>query len=490
MPAPLLLALFASVAAAAPPVVIDGRFDDWTTVPDAVDDPADAPEAPVDFGTVRITHDDRFVHLLIELGRTVNVQRLNGLIEILLDVDADTATGRNVRGMPGVDVIVELSPPDPQSTDRIGRGVGIAIPVDEPPPGDRIRLSAYMIGFTSGPTYASDVFELRLGRGAALPGVRSFLGSGRFRGRLVFIDRADEIRDSTLTFSHDLTAVAPPPARQVTDPLARAPGTDLRVMTWNTGADGLRDRRAPVGRVLLALAPEVILLQELTEADNPDELAAFLRQVIPTARRQRWTVILGSGGGRLRCAIASRLRIKRYAPLDPLPLPDRPDRSVRVLGAEVTQSGRRLLVVCAHLRCCGRAGSFEDRTRLVEADAIRRAVSRAVSSRRFDGVVVGGDLNLVGSRWPLDVLSESLEVIEALQIDGRSNATWADIRQPFVPGRLDFMLLSSPSPASRRAFVMDTRDLDQRWLRQHGLGAGDTVNASDHMPVVVDLGWE
>ena len=124
MSASLLFAFFASAAAAAPPVVIDGRFDDWTTVPVAVDDPLDAPGAAVDFGTVRVTHDDRFVHLLIELGRTVNVQRLDGLIELLLDVDADAATGRTVRDMPGVDVIVELSPRDPQSTGRVGRGAG------------------------------------------------------------------------------------------------------------------------------------------------------------------------------------------------------------------------------------------------------------------------------------------------------------------------------------------------------------------------------
>ncbi len=489
MSAMLLAALFASVAAA-PPVVIDGRFDDWTTVPEAVRDPADAPDAAVDFGTVRVTHDDRFVHLLVELGRTVNVQRLDGVIEILLDADADAATGRTIRGMPGVDVIVELSPRDPQSAGRAGRGAGIAIPVAEPPPGDRIRLSAYMIGFTYGPTYASEVFEMRLRRGALLPGVKRFLGSRRFRGRLVFIDRDDRIRDMTETFSHDLTPVAPPPAGQATDPLARAPGTDLRVVSWNTGADGLRDRREPFGRVLRALAPDVILFQELTEADDPDELAAFLQQLIPTSRRRRWTVLLGSGGGRLRCAIASRLEMERYTPLDPLPMPDRPDRSVRVLGAEVTQARHRLLVVCAHLRCCGKAGSFEDRTRLVEADAIRRAVDRAMSSRRFEGVVVGGDFNLVGSRWPLEVLSESLVVIDPLQIDGRSNATWADVRQPFVPGRLDFMLVSPTSPETRGAFVLDTRDLDRRWLEQHALNARDTTKASDHMPVVVDLAWD
>ena len=187
--------------------------------------------------------------------------------------------------------------------------------------------------------------------------------------------------------------------------------------------------------------------------------------------------------------VASRLKLDPYAALSLLRMPDRPDRTIRVIGAALTLSGHRLLVVSTHLRCCGYAGSFEDRTRVVEADAIRRAIASAVASGRFDGVIVGGDLNVVGSRWPLDILAENLQVVEPLQFGGRSNTTWSDVRQPFLPGRLDFLLLSDPSPAVRRSFVFDSRLVHPRWLRHHGLRAGDTVEASDHRPVVVDLSW-
>jgi endonuclease/exonuclease/phosphatase family metal-dependent hydrolase len=201
-----------------------------------------------------------------------------------------------------------------------------------------------------------------------------------------------------------------------------------------------------------------------------------------------WTVLRGTGGGRLRCAVASRLKIDPYAALDPLPMPDRPDRSIRIVGGELTLPDQRLLVVSAHLRCCGYAGSFEDRTRVVEADAIRRAIADAVASGRFDGVIIGGDLNLVGSRWPLDILAEDLQVVEPFQIGGRSNTSWSDVRQPFLPGRLDFLLVTEPSLSVRRSFVLNTRLLNPRWLRRHGLRSGDTAEASDHLPVVVDLG--
>ena len=481
MTATLLFALFASVPAAAAPIVIDGRFDDWADVALALDDPADAPGAPVDFGELRVTHDDRFVHLLIDVTRAVNVQRLNGRIDILFDVDADENTGRPVHGMPGVDLIVELSPRDPQNPDRAGRGAAIAFPH-----GDRKRLSPYLIGLTFAPTYASDAFELRMERGATFPGVSALFESDSFRGRLVYLDRNDAVLDDTRVFAYDLTPVDPVPSSRRIDPLRRPAGTHLRVMTWNIGIGGLRSNPASFERILHALDPDVILLQELTEDDDPQRLAALLTAWI-TVGGDRWTVLRGSGGGRLRCAVASRLKLSRYAALDPLPMPDRADRSVRVMGAELTLFGHRLLMVSAHLRCCGGAGSFEDRTRIVEADAIRRAIAEAVASGRFDGVIVGGDLNLVGSRWPLDVLAENLQVVEPLQIGGRSNTTWWDNHQPFLPGRLDFVLVTKASLSVRRSFVLDTRLLKKRWLLRHGLRTADTVGASDHLPVVVDL---
>ncbi len=485
MTTPLLFALFASVAAAAPPIVIDGQFDDWRNVAVALDDPADAPGAPVDFGEVRVTHDDRFVYLLIELGRTVNVQRLRGRFDILLDVDADVKTGRTVLGMRGVELIVEFSPRE--GPDRAGRGAAVSFPTDE---GDRNRLSPYMIGLVSAPTYAGDVIELRMERGVVFPGAKSLFSAASIRGRLVLLDRNDTVLDDTTVFTYDLTPIGPAPPDRGPDPLARPAGTDLRVMAWNTGIDGLRTQPANFKRILRAIDPDVILFQELTEADHPRQIEASLARWVPLPAGQRWTVLRGAGGGRLRCAVASRHELNSYTALDPLLMPDRPDRSIRVTGGELTLSGHRLLVVSVHLRCCGFAGSFEDRTRAVEAHAIRRAIDDAVASGRFEGVIVGGDLNLVGSRWPLDVLAENLRVVETLQFGGRSNTTWSDVRQPFLPGRLDFMLRSDTAPAVLGSFVFDSRRLGPRWLRHHRLRAGDTVEASDHQPVVVDLGWK
>ena len=154
--------LFFSIAlcgATASPIVLDGRFDDWAQTPPVLDDPADAPGAVVDLKHVRITHDSRFVHVLIDVDRPITLQRLDGTIELLLDLDGSPDTGQTVRGMRGVDAVVEMSPRDPQRPGRAGRGAAVSVPMDQPPPGDRLRLSPYVIGFSAAPTHASDRFE-------------------------------------------------------------------------------------------------------------------------------------------------------------------------------------------------------------------------------------------------------------------------------------------------------------------------------------------
>ncbi|MHC5007071.1 MAG: endonuclease/exonuclease/phosphatase family protein [Planctomycetota bacterium] len=489
MPHTFLFCLF--LTATPPPIVIDGRFDDWSSVAIAVADPADAPEAGIDFREVRVTHDDRFVHLLVDLEREVNIQHLSGTARLLLDTDGNVRTGETVGGLDGVDAVVELTPPDPEGRGRHGRGVGLrVIGVDEP-------RSPYDIGFTFGPTYAGRSFEMRMDRRAVVAGLPRFLVGGHFSARLEFADLRGNVADTTDPFTHELSPVDPVPVNQRSDPLARPARADLRIVSWNVNFGGLLRRPQRFGRILRALDPDVILLQELREDATPLQLVEFARRWVPGIgpRRSGLNALLGAGGGDLRCAVVTRLDLDASRALHDVPFPDLPQWTIRVAAAEVGAQ-RRLLVLSVHLRCCGWAGSFEDRTRQVEADALRRAVLNAQRASEAQGVIIAGDLNLVGSRRPLDLLAEGLDgdgsdltVAGALQIDGRSNATWGDPDLPFVPGRLDYLLYADTSLEQINAFVLDTQDLEPQWLQRHELGADDTASASDHLPLVVDLRW-
>ena len=90
----------------------------------------------------------------------------------------------------------------------------------------------------------------------------------------------------------------------------------------------------------------------------------------------------------------------------------------------------------------------------------------------------------------LDLDASVLGVVDAYQIDGRSNATWADRRQPFVPGRLDYAVFSDSTLNTKRSFVYDSWDLAPKWCAHHGAQADDTSLASDHLPVVFDVAWK
>lgn len=484
--------LFASVAStitqvAPEPIVLDGRFDDWRAVPVVLDDPADAPDAVVDLGELRLSHDGQFVHLLVELRRPVNVQRLAGTIQLLLDGDGDPATGATVEGLPGTDVIVELSP---RTDGRPRSGVGLlSTSVAEP-------LSPHDAGLAYAPTYAGDRFELRMKRAAELPDTPPFLAGDRFSGKLLFLDSRGQVADRTDPFTHALGPVSSDPVQQRSNPLARSKGTDVRVVSWNVEFSGVLSRPEHFGRVLRALEPDLILFQELRDADTAAMLIEFLDRWLPAKGTRPWSVVLGRGGGNLRCAVASRRDLVPSVLLELVPYPDVPQRSIRVAAGELSSNRKTALALSVHLMCCGFAGSFEDRSRQVEADTIRRSVAAAMAAGRSDALVIGGDLNLVGSRHPLDILTDGLDaggaalaIADPLQLDGRSNATWESPQQPFAPGRLDFLLYADSALELLGCFVLDTADLSQRWLGHHGLEAGDTSTASDHLPVVADFRW-
>ena len=159
-----------------------------------------------------------------------------------------------------------------------------------------------------------------------------------------------------------------------------------------------------------------------------------------------------------------------------------------------------MLAVSAHLKCCGVAGGPEDLKRIGEVMAIRRAVIAASESVNYKGIVIGGDLNLVGGLLPLQMLIAQGEgliadtdtlgdllVVEALQPDGQGVQTWQEDGQSYTPGLLDYLMVTKSSLKPESAFVLDTSDLSLSLLEEHGLQVKDTAQASDHLPVVVDL---
>ena len=134
--------------------------------------------------------------------------------------------------------------------------------------------------------------------------------------------------------------------------------------------------------------------------------------------------------------------------------------------------------------------SPEDRQRAEEA----RQINAALASANPSGLrVVGGDMNLVGTRPPLDLLRAGLDtdgtdlaVAEPLVLGDRVMFTWRNHDTHFTPGRLDYVVFSDAGAHLANAFVLDTARLSDSALAAAGLERTDATG-SDHLPVVVDL---
>lgn len=537
------------------PVRTDGVFDDWEGVQPAANDRAgDAPRgSPVDLGSVSLRDDPRFLHILIDLGRTVTAQGMAGSVEVVLDTDGDAATGGSYGGVEGADLAIVLSRDAGADGNRHGAGVGIRR--IRPEGAGEVEGSAG-VGLLVAPTHSSDRFEVRVRRGL-VDEARREVGGGAdagaslvnrtgpplalamdsvVAGRLRFV-RGGEILDETPLFSHTL-ATEPggePPLLEAAD-VARARGAH-RVVVWNVSDRSFRENRRAFQRVLAGLGADVVLLDEVYADVTMAELGRFGEGVVDgggggAARTPaEWTWWLSSGGGRQRTVVGARgLDLRGEASLSRVyhapgalegwlgEVGDEPgapgmalpselamaeeEGGLSATGAWVAIEGRDVLFVPVDLLSAGYDGSPRDRLRELQARTLNRAVAAALAERPAAGLVIGGDLNLVGSARPLDELrrglgsdggdldasARDLSVVRPERLRDRSLATWRSTWRddPFSPGRLDFVLYRSAVLEVARAFVFEAADLSADALRELGLRESDTDH-SDHLPLVVDF---
>lgn len=491
-------------------VVTDGRFNEWGNLPLVFVDREDAGrDAAVDLGEVRAADDSRWLHLAVDVGRTVSVERMRGTLQILFDADGDSSTGAEVFAMEGVDLIVELSRRDPGA--EVGAGSGVR-PVTAAGPGE--LLSGYRLGLFSAPTHSASRFEIRLDRGKKLEGLPVLFAGKTFRLKLVFED-AEGVRDETGVALYQWANPAGGEEPQLAEPWVDRSGSGFRVVYWNLDGETFRREPEPFGRILAALDPDVILISEVYESATQEELEAFFA-ADPLGPSGDWRLVLG-GGGRRMTVVASRRPIRPAAELGDLAYPpgaldrlaEKVDsefrevlelergRGVAAAGAWIdVGGGREALFVAVDLESGGYDGSPEDRLRELQAATLRERIGSVLDAS--DGplpLVVGGGLNLVGSVRPLDQLRQGLDaggaidlsVCEAYRSTDRSQATWRDPEGgAFAPARLDYLLFTASTLESVRAFVFDAAELSAKQSERLGLVSGDSEVAA-HLPGVADF---
>jgi endonuclease/exonuclease/phosphatase family metal-dependent hydrolase len=432
---------------------LDGNLDEWDGIPPAATDPAGDSTGQFDLARVWVGNRGATVCLGLEFTEALNLQ-----------------AGPSRDGT----LVLNIETPDGSRIDfdfRARKGVRTAAD------GSTAPLTWLELGMHQAPTYASSTYELQLDLGAFGVEVGSaisvqFSGSDSLASPIAF----------RLSPGH-----AGEPERVGPASLARAAGTQLRIASYNTEHNGLRDderpdRRDAIHRVVRAAAADVYCFQEEWTA-SADTLRRVMERIDPHNDGKAWSVVFDEGA-----AVASRYPI--------LAMPDIPGQ--RAAGAIIkrTESPHdAILVYSVHFKCCGHMGSSEDEKRIAEANAIADQVDRlrrgqlgpAFADYADVPVVICGDYNLVGSRTPLTVLETriGLRALDLLQMLSTKSFTWYDERSPYAPGRLDY-ITASPSAEPLKSMIVNARNFDNTVARELGLRHSD-VAATDHLLMITDL---
>lgn len=452
---------------ATPSIVLDGRTTEW-------------PE------TAAALADRDHLFFRIAVPDEVTLQAASEPVTVLIDLDANPGTGmtpptpRAAEGL-GFDIGIEFSPRD-------GRGGVSAFALD--PGGAHTPLPPAQLALQFAPTHASNAFELRLSRHADTPpALRSLLAqAGNAVSMVVLQDAAGQTVgwSDPETFSKPQASPAPVLSEAA---LPAKPAGAIRIVSWNVRRAAPMSNAGPFSHVLQALDADAILLQEWTGADAAT-LQAWFTAVV--SGDKTWAARTSADQG---VAIVAPHPVQPLGP-NQLVVEDQGGGTsdpVRWVAGTVQTPAGNVALASVHLTCCGGSGSPEDQRRLAEAQVINAAMAEAFAAAGTPLRVIGGDINLVGSRRPMEILGAGLDTdgselapTAAMVLGDAAFDTWSDASTQFTPGRLDYILIGDGGAQVIHAFVLDTARLGDAALARIGLDRTDTAS-SDHRPVVVDI---
>ncbi|RNC80652.1 MAG: endonuclease/exonuclease/phosphatase family protein [Phycisphaera sp.] len=454
-----------SVAPITPPmtIVLDSSIDDWPT------------------GEVAVG-DEYYLYVRFSAGEAITPQSNNETLVVSLDVDATQTTGHPTGEM-GIDLEISFSPP---YEGRIGNGTQVMAIT---PDGERVKLAPGLLDISVSPSHASEWFEMRIARrvpAELLLPEAGLLTSGRVRGKLSMFNASGK----RVAEAPEFGAMLPEAAQRTKRVRASVPPKSLgsvRIVSYNVLNSSPMDEPEPFSRILRALDPDIVLVQEWY--DTPaDELGSWFNMHLPISGR--WRAVTGEGRG---VAVISRLDLAAIGPTGLVIAPEGEDRTVRVMPALAETPIGTMAVASVHLKCCGSLDSREDKLRIAESRAIAQMMEEQTRDIGPHVRVVAGDFNLVGGTEPLYSLVRGFDsdgtnaaVATPFVLGDNAMYTWTSPTSRFLPSRLDFAVYSDSSAVLERSFVFDPARLSPEVVNSLNLDELDAM-VSDHRPVVIDL---
>ncbi len=454
------------------PVVIDGQDDDWSNLTSLYDDTGDGGEG-IAIEKLWVAHTDQHLFLRLIVDRQIDLLENNDLT-LHLDADNNPATGASSLGLGA-----ELEWIFGQRTGRL-RGQEISH--------DEIQISSL-------PTVRSDGFEIALDRS-----VESLFSGDTIRiGVSSGGDRLpDEDGGLGYVFSDtDATTDAPS--------LNRPPASGVRLLSYNVLGGSIFDPdvQSNYRRIFGAIQPDIIGFQEVVRSAGETE--RVVEEKLGLSDTWDW-------------AKAGNVLGSRYPIKDTHVVPGTEDAPSGAFLLDTQDPlGDELIVVLMHPPCCNDDGGPDQRSR----DERRQLVVDGVAAflrdvKQGEGpfgvaqgtpIAVAGDMNFVGDPQQPRTLRTG-EIVNTdrfgppaspdwddsplldtnpRQVAAPFHTTWTTSESSFSPGRLDYTYVTDSALNVAHEFVLNTQRLSDAALSENGLRRNDTVMASDHLPLVVDL---
>jgi endonuclease/exonuclease/phosphatase family metal-dependent hydrolase len=301
--------------------------------------------------------------------------------------------------------------------------------------------------------------------------------------------------------------------------LVQPPRAALRVLTWNVSRSSIfpqegevvdisaANRPAQFARVLRALRPDVLCLQEVTVSVTRS--AALVNHILPLPDGQSWQAHSG-----VDTVIISRFKLSARSEGHVQDGERRRGHAMALIGTPAAD----LFMICAHFQSSN--SPEEAALRQQQAQSIASTIRDAkagvgaiplpartpfivlgdfnaiAGATAFVDAIVSGRAADAGGRaerldWDHSSLTDALPRHNA---SGSERYTWRNDLEQFPPGILDRIVYSDSVLGSLNQFVLDTTAMSYDELVSAGLRAIDVMldpqsGIHDHFPLVIDVSF-
>jgi len=302
----------------------------------------------------------------------------------------------------------------------------------------------------------------------------------------------------------------------------------IRVMCFNVGWDSIFPDTDPQNhqwrsdgkseefvRIVKAVDPDIICLQEINAARDPQQVGTILDVALPLGNGEKWQTHSGQDNIIVACFELSMCaeQVVHYGRTTNL------GHAMALVDLPDADHKSDLYLICAHFRSKGGQSNIEARQE--HADVIVqwirdiRTPGDEIDLPTGTPFLVLGDFNVYDTdpAYHLttlitgDIVNEAVygvdispdwddtpltDALPRHNAKGEEIYTWRDDTQEFNPGVLDHILYTDSVISVDNAFVLDTTIMTEEELEGAGLRAGDVMldqraGRYDHLPLVVDI---